>query len=89
MKKKEQKRLCPYLSEHYGGCLSADMQGMTVASVLNHCSAQYEACGIYQKFTGAGPVADYTGPNLNCSASWPGATKEVYVFIAHDHRIFS
>ncbi|HSW63805.1 MAG TPA: hypothetical protein VLH56_10945 [Dissulfurispiraceae bacterium] len=57
-----QAMLCPYFNEHYGGCLSADMHGMTLASVVEHCGSRYAACTVYRKFDELSTVADYAGP---------------------------
>lgn len=54
--------LCPYFNEHYGGCLSADMHGMTLASVMEHCGSHYPECAVYRKFDELSAVADYAGP---------------------------
>ncbi len=54
--------VCPYLNEHYGGCLSTNMHGLTLASVVDHCGSRYTACGVYQKFAELSAVSDYAGP---------------------------
>ncbi len=54
--------LCPYFNKHYGGCLSANMHGLTLASVVDHCGSHYTACVVYQKFTELSTASDCTGP---------------------------
>jgi hypothetical protein len=61
-KKDGREILCPYFNEHYGGCLSSDMHGLTLASVVDHCGSHYTACAVYRKFAELSPVNDYAGP---------------------------
>lgn len=93
-KKNGQTMLCPYFSEHYGGCLSTNMHNMSLASVVDHCGSHYESCSVYQKFSRTGQVADYAGPCLGCADAT--ATKdcalhenERFFFVPHERRIYS
>lgn len=95
MKKKNgQTMLCPYFSEHYGGCLSTDMHGMSLASVVDHCSAHFSTCSVYQKFALAGQSADYAGPCLGCAEAgraWECLVTDdgMFLVVPPDHRRFS
>ncbi|HMK43563.1 MAG TPA: hypothetical protein VK445_05445 [Dissulfurispiraceae bacterium] len=53
---------CPYFNEHYGGCLSTNMHGMTLASVVEHCGDRYTECTVYRKFSEQTAVSDYAVP---------------------------
>lgn len=86
--------LCPYFSEHYGGCLSTNMHSMSLASVVDHCGAHYETCSVYQKFTNAGQVADYAGPCLGCADTYTEqdcliTDNKTFVVVPNERRRFS
>lgn len=93
-KKDGQTMLCPYFSEHYGGCLSTNMHGMSLTSVVDHCTAHYESCSVYQKFARAGQVTDYAEPCIGCvehGHAWECkiSADGTFVLVTQDRRRYS